>query len=104
MKTPHYEEGKYKVRIRSQGIVESKKADGHPSVQFVVEVLGMYGRGTDYSEFLEGEPDRSIFLTLAPGTMGTPSKPGWVVETLLFLGWSGKSLADLDPSSKSWED
>lgn len=41
----------------------------------------------------------TIFLTITPGTMGEPGRPGWVLETLKHLGFKSQDLTILDPSS-----
>lgn len=88
-----YEPGKYRVRVTKQQFGENKNSN--PELQLAIKPIGIY-EGEEPSD-MEGLYDRTIFLTLTEGTLGTAEKPGWVMTTLLFLGFNGTSFAQLDP-------
>lgn len=81
-----YPIGRYRLRILSAALGES--GTGNPQIEIVVGPTGEDGEA--------GSP-RRVYLTLTDATLGTPQNPGWVWETLAFLGFTGPSFADLDP-------
>ena len=89
----YHEQGKYKVLIAGQQLGENKR--GNPEVQLVIQPLGYFTR--QGLEELATDFTRTIYLTLTPQTVGTEGKPGWVLETLRYLGFNGTSFAELDP-------
>jgi hypothetical protein len=101
----HFDEGLYKCRITQQALVDGeKKSDGKetaPSVQITVLPIGFYDSQGNYQEHDFGW-ERTIYLYLTPETVGTdPAKPGWVLETLRYLGFNGASFALLDPTTEA---
>ena len=91
-----YEQGRYLVRITNQVLTENKK--GNPELQLTIKPLAVYEQGNDEPQFLEFPYERTLFFTLTEATIGTASKPGWVLETLRFLGFQATSFGALDPS------
>jgi hypothetical protein len=92
-----YPAGRYRVRIISAALGESNpKADGTttPQIEVGIEILGLYDQGE--LRQLAGPP-RTIFLSLTDATLGTSTAPGWVWQTLIDLGFAGKSFAELAP-------
>lgn len=98
---PHYDEGKYRIRIVSQTLAEGgQKKDGGdkaPSLVFGIMPIGWYEKGE--LQDLDDDFERTIFLPITEATLGTTDKPGWVLQTLQWLGFTGASFALLDPAS-----
>jgi hypothetical protein len=87
-----YEEGKYKARITGQTIGENKK--GNPEIQLYIQPIGYYTpQGLEAGSY---QWERTVFLTLTDKTIGTEKDPGWIMKLLWFLGFEGKSFAQLD--------
>lgn len=87
----YYEEALYDVKIISQQLRENNK--GNPEL-----VLGIKPfRHADAGHNIDDGKPRAIYLTLTENTLGTPSNPGWVLQTLQWLGFTGTSFAQLDP-------
>lgn len=89
-----YEANRYKVKITNQVLTENKK--GNPELQLTVQPIAVYERG-EFSEFA-GPYERTVYITLTDGTIGTPDSPGWALQLLEFLGFNGQSFAQLDPA------
>lgn len=86
-----YPAGRYRLKTIGAALGESKKT-GTPQVEINVEVQGYYD---PEGGFRECGGDRTIFMALTEGTLGTPADPGWVYLALLDLGWAGKSFTEL---------
>jgi hypothetical protein len=93
--TVHYDQGRYECRIVNQVLTENAK--GNPELQLTVLPLRKFS-GQE-AEDLSDDYTRTIYLTMTDATMGTAQQPGWVYETLLFLGFNGGSFAQLDLDS-----
>jgi hypothetical protein len=91
-----YTPGRYRVRIVGQVLAENKK--GNPELQLKVQPIGYYEKD-EYVEHDFPYP-RTVYLTLTEGTIGTPDKPGWIMELLRFMGFDGSSFGQLDPEAK----
>lgn len=91
-----YTPGRYRVRIVGQVLAENKK--GNPELQLKIQPIGYY----EQSEYVEHDfpYPRTVYLTLTEGTIGTPDKPGWIMELLRFMGFEGSSFGQLDPEAK----
>lgn len=87
-----YQPGRYRLKTLGAALGESK--GGTPQIELGVEVLGFY---VPDGSFVEGGGDRTIYLALTDGTLGTPDSPGWVYQQLLDLGWEGRSFVELGP-------
>lgn len=92
-----YDEGRFRVRIVDQQFGENKK--GNPELQLIAQPIGYYNQGDEEFTPAYFQWPRTIFLTLTEGTLGTPDNPGWVMQTLKFLGFSGTSFSALDPNA-----
>jgi hypothetical protein len=92
-----YDQGNYAVRIVGQSLTENKK--GNPELQLTIKIVGQYAADGELHP-IDSEFNRTIFLTLTDGTIGTADRPGWVLEVLQYLGFTGASLAALDPDDK----
>lgn len=92
----YYEAGKYRAKIVEQRFGENNK--NNPEVQLEIQLLGFYVDGEPQA--ISSEWNRTIFLTLTQATIGSEGKPGWVLETLRYLGFNGASFSQLDPSQE----
>ena len=90
-----YENGKYQALIVGQSLGENTM--GNPEVQLRIKPIGIYDRTGEVSNF-DGPYERTIYLVLTDATLGTPDKPGWVMQLLQFLGFNGTSFSQLDPA------
>lgn len=88
-----WEPGRYRVKIVGACLGESKSS-GTPQVEIGIQVEGLYTNGTLHRA--DG-PDRTVYLSLTEGTLGSASEPGWVWQTLTDLGFVGPTFADLQP-------
>ncbi len=88
-----YTPGRYRLRVIGAALGESK--NGTPQIELGVEVLAYLDPAENQFITTTG-PERTIYLSLTAGTLGTPSNPGWVWQTLLDLGFNGTSFGDLD--------
>ena len=86
---------RYFAKITSQALTRNKK--GNPEVQLTVLPLGQYDMDGNY-EPRSFQWERTVFLSLTDKTIGTAHEPGWVLETLRFLGFKGDSFSKLDPA------
>jgi hypothetical protein len=98
----HFEEGLYRCEIINQALVDGEQRSPSkttaPSVQITIKPIGFYDSEGEYTEHDFGW-DRTIYLYLTEDTVGKDaSKPGWVFETLRFLGFNAASFGLLDPS------
>lgn len=93
----YYDRGKYRVKVVDQKLGENSK--GNPEIQLVVQPLGIYAADGQVST-MHFPYTRTIFLVLTEGTIGTADQPGWVLLTLQYMGFNGKSFGDLDGSWK----
>lgn len=91
----YFHPGRYRARIDKQAVVENKK--GNPEVQLTIVILGRYANDTEVIPCTEGY-QRTVFMTLSPLTIGTETKPGWVLQTLQSLGFNAQSFGQLDPA------
>lgn len=74
----YYESGKYKARVTNQALVTNNK--GNPEFKLVIKPIAFVIEGQENP--FEGDYNRTIYLTLTDATLGTPTKPGWVMQTL----------------------
>lgn len=86
-----YPAGRYRLKTLGAALGESKS--GNPQIEINVEILGYHD---PEGGFRECSGDRTVYLSLTDATLGTPSDPGWVYQTLLDLGWDGRSFVELD--------
>lgn len=96
-----YESGKYRVKIAKQAFGKNKKDNFE--LQLTIKPIGVYSKPNSPDEQLsefDAPYERTIFLTLTEGTLGTTEKPGWVMQNLTYLGFNGDSFAQLDPNDK----
>ncbi len=91
----NYQPGKYRLKIVAAALGETK--GGRPQIGLTCAVLS--GRDKESGEAFElvDPPNRTVYLALTDGTLGTPEQPGWVWQTLLDLGFQGPSFSDLTP-------
>lgn len=92
-----YEQGKYKVEIVGQALTENARGNAEFQLQlkplaYIDPKAGETELGFDYT--------RTQYMSLTPATVGTPEKPGWVIETLASLGFNGTSFGQLDAEHK----
>ncbi len=92
-----YTPGRYRVRIVAQTLTENKR--GNPELQLKVQPIGYYEQNGEYVQH-DFPYQRTVYLTLTEGTIGTPDKPGWIMELLRFMGFDGSSFGQLDPEAK----
>jgi hypothetical protein len=83
----YFRQGKYHARLEVARRVPAKSTT--EQVELVWKLLGHYG--TDGVLYAVEEPryPPSTFLSLTEATVGTEGNPGWVAETLAFLGFDG---------------
>jgi len=86
------EEGRYRARISAARIGKAKS--GTDQVEFDLELLGIYeeAQGDSDDNLVEckrGRFPNTVWLSLTEATMGTASQPGWVAQTLQYLGFDG---------------
>ncbi len=96
----YYDEGRYLARITNQTFGENK--NGNPEVQLTIKPVGQYAeQDKKVYEISDGTArERTIYLTLTEATIGSLDKPGWVLQTLNFLGFRGESFRELDPAEE----
>lgn len=83
---------RYRVKIEDAALGESR--NGTPQIE-VGCTIG-YAIGTS-GEMIEVAQGRIVaYLPLTEATIGSAQEPGWVIKTLLGLGWQGRSFAALD--------
>ena len=92
----YWAEGEYEALITSAvfGASSTKKT---PQVEIELDPLtweNEHGEMVDPPQLSRFPPKVYLFITDA--TMGTPTSPGWVAETLLYLGFGGNfdTIAD----------
>lgn len=88
-----YDVGNYNVICTGSSLGENKK--GNPELQIRFKPTHQLADN--------GEPvalpltwERTIYLTFTEATMGTESEPGWVLQTIAALGFTGQSFGDLE--------
>jgi hypothetical protein len=90
-------EGKYRARLISACLIKAKS--GTDQVLLSLKLEGIYMDEGGLIECPKPRYPPEIYLNLTEATMaGTNGKPGWVAETLKFLGFKGDfdMLADIN--------
>jgi hypothetical protein len=95
-----FEPGKYRCVIHGQAIVDGKaKSGGGKSAASFQLVFQPKFRHSAHGAEPCDPYDRNMWLPLTEATIqGDGITPGWVLQTLRYLGWEGTSFAELDPS------
>jgi hypothetical protein len=93
-----FDAGKYRILTTRQALVENKK--GNPEFQLSFKPIEYHPTKGEPDEINVGY-ERTQFMTMTDATMGTPEKPGWVLQTLTALGFNGSSFGQLDPEHKN---
>ena len=88
-----YDPGRYRVRITDAALGESE-SKATPQIEVHIAILHTYDASFAPVQCPNGQ--RTVYLALTDGTLGTMSDPGWVAKLLLALGWTGPSLASLE--------
>jgi hypothetical protein len=89
-----YTPGRYRIRITGNKITTSKKKRT-PQLEIRFLPIGYYDPDLTEQAF---PYERSVYLAMTEATMGTPEAPGWVLETMYYLGFQGcKTLDQLNP-------
>jgi hypothetical protein len=87
----YFEEGRYKARISAVELGEARNEKKTPQVVLTLDLLGRYedsdGELYEYPSASRFPPQ--IFLSVTEATMGTEGQPGWVAQTLAYLGFQG---------------
>src|SRR5262245_37761075 len=83
---PYYDEGAYRASISAAAL--GRVRTGTAQVELTLELLGrLTSQGEE--EARQGQYPPVAYLTLTAETMGTLTQPGWVAETLKYLGFDG---------------
>lgn len=87
-----YEEGLYKVQIQAANITKAKS--GNDQIELDLTLLGYFRDTQGGTKRLEPAKTTSrfpprIYLTITEKTMGNAQSPGWVAQTLQFMGFDG---------------
>ena len=88
-----YDKGTYQAKIVKQSLGENSK--GNPELQLTLQPTAVVLQNGELAE----QPfpyERTIYLTFTDGTLGTEANPGWVLQTLAYLGFEGGSFADIE--------
>ena len=86
--------GRYQATIVAQALAENKK--GNPELQLTIKPTAFFRGENEVDPIDDGFP-RTVFLTMTDQTMGNPASPGWVLQTILSLGFDREDLGDLSP-------
>jgi hypothetical protein len=81
--------GNYKATIDTAAFVTAKS--GNAQLELTLKLNSYFSDedGDWVVHFIKGRFPPRIFLSLTEGTMGTPQQPGWVAQTLTYLGFDG---------------
>jgi hypothetical protein len=95
------EEGRYRARIAKAEITEAKNDKRTPQVELTLDLIGIYDpkNNNELYECHKGNYPPVIYMSITEATMGTESEPGWVADTLAYLGFDGNfnNIANLAP-------
>jgi hypothetical protein len=101
-----YDEALYQVKVVDQNMCENSK--GNPQLELTIRPIGLYVETTNdetgaREKRLKEEDfavDRIIFMVMTDATMGDNDNPGWVAQTLAWLGLEGGEVSRLDKDHK----
>lgn len=97
----YHEEGRYRGKVLKANLDTAKNLNQTPQIVLDVQLLGLYGKDGQLYECEQSRFPPRVYLSLTEQTMGTDKSPGWVRQTLEYLGLDG----DLNevPGLKNWE-
>jgi hypothetical protein len=82
------EAGKYRAKVIGACLVKSESS-GNDQVLITLEIHGKYQEGYGLAEYPAPQYPPEVYMALTDGTMGTPASPGWVAQTLAYMGFDG---------------
>jgi hypothetical protein len=95
------EAGKYRASIIKAEVTEAKNDKHTPQVELTLDLIGIYDpkSNNELYECHKGNYPPVIYMSITDATMGTESEPGWVADTLAFLGFDGNfnNIGNLAP-------
>lgn len=94
-----YDAGRYRGKIFKTEIGQNK--NGNTQVVVTFKLTGIYTPAGELAK-MDFPYNRAVYLVLTDATVGTPDKPGWVMQSLRHLGFNGTSFAQLDPESPQY--
>lgn len=82
-----HQAGSYRAKILSVEIVQAQS--GTEQIRIALELQTYYAQGTPGVPVPPSRFPPEVYMPLTEATMGSPTQPGWVAETLAGMGFDG---------------